>query len=324
MVTKIVHSRGWWVLVVGLAALVASLSAPCATVFGSPPNAGKVAPSGKQGFAGTKPGQEWSDNGLKTKFCWCPAGKFTMGSPKGLYEDQAEVTLSRGFWLGKYELTQGEWRQIMETTLRQQFDKIQFNNTRKPNYGSFDEGARYPMSCVNHDEATEFCRKLTEQERKAGRLPADWEYRLPTEAQWEYACRAGTTTKAAFELTRESANFDWDFHPNENRTAEPPRAKTVGGYRANAWGLHDMYGNVQEWCRDWYAAKNGIAIPRPGGTDPEVTEPGARRGMRVGRVARGGSFGTADWASSATRESSMNLTRALHRGFRVALVQSGK
>src|SRR5262245_65164824 len=82
-----------------------------------------------EGFAGTKAGQEWSDNGLKMKFCWCPAGKFTMGSPKdekdrGADEDQVSVTISRGFWLGKYEVTQGGWGKIMGTTIREQRDKF--------------------------------------------------------------------------------------------------------------------------------------------------------------------------------------------------------
>ena len=188
------------------------------------------------------------------------------------------------------------------------------------------------MSCVNHNEATEFCRTLTEQEGKAGRLPADWEYRLPTEAQWKYACRAGTTTSTAFKLTRETANYDWDWRQNEQKTAPESRIKTVGSYQANAWGLHDMYGNVSEWCRDWYARDERIfAMPHPGGVDPEVTDLGPLAlkkplGLKY-RVVRGGNYGpmiSTNQARSAMRGYHVSIGRSKALGFRVALVQSGK
>src|SRR5262245_51020450 len=103
-------------------------------------------------FAGTKAGQEWSDNGLKMKFCWCPAGRFTMGSPKEEKdrhdgEDQVPVTISRGFWLGKYETTQGEWEKTMGTSIREQRKK-----TNPSTFELWGEGASYPMYYVNHDE----------------------------------------------------------------------------------------------------------------------------------------------------------------------------
>jgi formylglycine-generating enzyme required for sulfatase activity len=281
-------------------------------------------------LVGTKAGQVWDGNGLKMKFCWCPPGKFTMGTPKGEVrskvpkgEEQVKVTLSRGFWLGKYELTRGEWQQIMGTTLRQQIAK-QLNQEKTKE--SIDEGASYPMSCVNYAEATEFCRKLTEQERKAGRLPADWEYRLPTEAQWEYACRAGTTTSTAFKLTRDTANYDWDWQPNGKSTGPPSRLKTVGSYPPNAWGLHDMHGNVSEWCRDWYGTPRHGPRPLPGGIDPEITDPGPAGGLPF-RAVRGGNYGpmiATNQMRSAARGHAFARTRTLATGFRVALVQSVK
>jgi formylglycine-generating enzyme required for sulfatase activity len=185
------------------------------------------------------------------------------------------------------------------------------------------------MSSVSYDEATQFCRRLTGIEAKAGRLSPGWEYRLPTEAQWEYACRAGTTTCTAFKLNRDSANFDWDWHPNQERKSPEPRAKTVGSYQPNAWGLHDMHGNVSEWCRDWYARDaRGAALPLPGGSDPEITDPGPfaqehPRALKY-RSVRGGNYGpmiSTNQTRSAAR--GHDRGRSLQIGFRVALVQTG-
>src|SRR5688572_3547406 len=133
-------------------------------------------------FCGAKAGEEREIAGLK--LCWCPPGKFTMGSParepeRRPGEDQVEVTLSRGFWIGKYEVTQGQWRQVVGEF---------------PGERTAGEGDEFPVYTVNFAEAEGFCRKLTERARASGGLPAGWEFRLPTEAQWEYACRAGTTT----------------------------------------------------------------------------------------------------------------------------------
>ncbi len=113
-----------------------------------------------------------------------------MGSPKddkerSSTEDQVQVTLTTGFWLGQYEVTQAEWRRIMQTAPWSGQDSVK-------------EGDEYSASYISWGGATIFCEKLTKQERAAGRLPAEWEYTLPTEAQWEYACRAGTTFRFSF------------------------------------------------------------------------------------------------------------------------------
>lgn len=258
--------------------------------------------------AGDRAGETWNGNGLGMEFCWCPPGTFTMGSPEDEpermeNERQVQVTLS-GFWIGKFEVTQAEWLRIMRTTLRDQ--------QRAPNRPRFGESPLHPMYWVDHYEAEEFARELTRRERAAGRLPKGWEYRLPTEAQWEYACRAGTKTATAFgnSLSSRQANFDGDFPYNDAEVAESPWKTTpVGRYPANAWGLHDMHGNVYEWCRDLYTES------LPGGADPEVVHGDPRR------VVRGGEWG---WMGSDCRSAARGRTDADSRtnttGFRVALV----
>jgi formylglycine-generating enzyme len=218
-------------------------------------------------------GAERADNGLKMAFCWCPPGTFRMGSPpasrwRSEDEGPATVTERRGFWMGKFEVTQAQWQQVMGSTLREQRAKDPTqprpvgDGTMRDHVG---EGPDHPIYYVSHAEAGEFCRRLTEEERRAGRLPPGWEFLLPTEAQWEYACRAGTTTATAFgdRLGSADANFDGTNPFNGAPVGPYPRGTTpVGRYRANAWGLHDMHGNVCEWCRDGYSGRLA------GGVDP--------------------------------------------------------
>jgi formylglycine-generating enzyme required for sulfatase activity len=162
---------------------------------------------------------------------WCPPGSFTMGSPSTEAGRQADretqhyVTLSHGFYLGKYEVTQEQYQSVMGD-----------------NPSSF-QGAKLPVEKVSWEDAMEFCKKLSEKEK--GRIPAGWEFTLPTESQWEYACRAGTTTM-----------YSWgdNINPKLANYADSGLDKTraVGSYRPNAWGFYDMHGNVWEWTADWY------------------------------------------------------------------------
>src|SRR5687767_1433085 len=133
--------------------------------------------------------------------CWCPAGRFVMGSPRSEPErrpgeDQVEVTLSRGFWMAKYETTQGLWKRVA-------------GSLPGPLTVELPAGDDLPVGNVNFAEAEAFCQKLTERCRQSGALSRNWEFRLPTEAQWEYACRAGTRTATAFgdRLSSRQANF---------------------------------------------------------------------------------------------------------------------
>ena len=226
-----------------------------------------------------------------------------MGSPKSEPErrpDEAQVrvTLSKGFWVGKYEVTQGQWVRVMGAL---------------PNRMTAGEGDDFPVYAMNHGEAESFCRKLTEQARASGVLGADWEFRLPTEAQWEFACRAGTTTATAFGNSLSSRQANFKGQPYNGAEAGPSLERTakVGSYPANAWGIHDMHGNVFEWCRDWYHAK------LPGGRDPDLSSKQASS-----RVRRGGCWADEGWpCRSACRVRFEPERRADHIGLRVVLVE---
>jgi len=197
---------------------------------------------------------------------WVEPGTFMMGSPvsepnRRSDETQHEVTLTKGFWLGKYEVTQSQWREVMGTS------------------PSLFAGDNLPVEQVSWEDAMSFCAKFTEQESGAARLPAGYIYSLPTEAQWEYACRAGTTTATAYgdSLSSTQANFNGTY-PYNGGVSGPYLGKTtnVGSYAANAWGFHDMHGNVYEWCHDWYGDYSDSA------TDPVGPISGADRVRRGG------------------------------------------
>ena len=261
-------------------------------------------------FGGSRAGDQCEVAGVK--LCWCPAGKFTMGSPpnepeRRPGEDQVEVTLTKGFWMGKFELTQGDWKRVVGDLP-----------------GPVDEragiGNDFPVYNVNFAEAEEFCRKLTARAHEASAMPRNWAFRLPTEAQWEYACRAGTTTATAFgdKLSSTQANFAGKPYNGASEGPSLDRATKVGCYPANAWGLHDMLGNEVEWCRDWYHAK------LPGGNDPDLSgfKGTPNRDGTWSRARRGSAWGDDGWASrSAFRQRFEPERRADHIGFRVVAVR---
>jgi len=290
-----------WIAFFPLSLQIACLVAMAGSIAlgDEPPAANAAAPKS----TGTKAGQVRDDNGLKMKFVWCPAGTFTMGSPtderdRQENEAQVQVTLTKGFWLGKYEVTQSEWQRVMRTApwVGKEWSK---------------DGGDCPATYVSWDEASKFCQKLTETERGAGRLPAGWRYTLPTEAQWEYACRAGVKSRFSFgDDKADLTEYAW-FELNSWAAGEA--AHPVGQKRANRWGLHDMHGNVREWCRDVYA------LELPGGTDPEVAAGGAWR------VYRGGSWRSVSGdCRSAERYRLAPGFRSTDLGFRVALCPSVK
>lgn len=297
--------------------------------------------------------------GLELTLMPIPAGTFTMGSP-GLPESDrppTRVTISQPFWLGRTEVTQGQWKAMMGTDVVEQVrrqlaeDRLAGKqlswrdavnrNVSDPNELVYNTADDAPMYWVSWEEAVAFCRRLTERERAEGRLPAGYEYRLPTDAEWEYAARAGTTTATyagemgikGFSNASVLDPIAWyrgnssegytgkGVNAADRKEKQYPGAiagpRTVATKRPNAWGLHDMLGNVWEWCADWYSPQlpDGSVRDPTGPTAGSITAAGG-----PGRVIRSGSWTAGShvvhvafriWQKSGQRESAL--------GFRVAL-----
>ena len=246
----------------------------------------------------TKKFTEIDCNGVKLELVKIPAGTFMMGSPEnelGRQDDEIlhQVTLTKDYWLGKYPVTQAQWQAVMGNNL------------------SYFKGDNRPVENVTWHETKEFCEELNRL--YAGKLPQGYKFDLPTEAQWEYACRAGTTTALnnGTNLTNLADNCSnlaevaWNDWTEEGTQTYP-----VGQKRPNAWGLYDMHGNVDEWCRDLYDDYSSGAV-----VDPVVSQTGSSR------VFRGGCwFSEAFWCRSACRNSFRPSWCIYHLGFRLALV----
>ena len=208
-------------------------------------------------------------------FVWIPPGTFVMGSPAsedgrdGDEGPQHEVTLSKGFWLGVYEVTAGQFLEFLNATRKDSgilFDEYCPISASRYHLGgnSFGSDARQPMCNVSWNACVAFCDWLTSK--------GDSVYRLPTEAEWEYACRAGTTAAFSFG-TDKSLLGEYAWHAGNSRDVTHP----VGEKKPNPWGLCDMHGNVCEWCHDWYGEYGGGAV-----TDPAGPSSGSRRVLRGG------------------------------------------
>ncbi len=233
--------------------------------------------------------------GQKVTVRYVPGGEFLMGIPadeaeRGDDENQVRVTLSSHYWMGETEVTQGQWEAVMGS-----------------NPSKF-KGASLPVEQVSHDDAEGFIGKLNAKSRPA----SGWRWALPSEAQWERACRGGTETVFSYgnSLDSTQANFDGNY-PYGNGKKGPYLEKTaaVKSYAANGYGLYDMHGNVWEWCSDWY----GETLP--GGVDPQGPKTGS------GRVGRGGSWnGYGGGCRSADRGRLAPGLRFSLLGFRLAAV----
>lgn len=211
--------------------------------------------------------------GVTIEMVEIPAGKFLMGSllnEEGHGTDegpQHEVTISQSFYMGKYQVTQAQWRAIAR------LPKV--NADMPPDPSGF-KGDKLPVERVSWEHAMEFCERLSRATGKS--------YRLPTEAEWEYACRAGTTTPFAFgeTITPEIVNYDGNYPYGSAKKGEyRGRTVEVGSLGvANEFGLYDMHGNVWEWCADWYSENYYSQSPS---TDPTGPNTGSSRVLRGGR-----------------------------------------
>jgi formylglycine-generating enzyme required for sulfatase activity len=245
-------------------------------------------------------------NSIGMELIRIPKGEFMMGSPTteknraAPAEDQVRVTISRDFLLGKTEVTRGQWTTVMETT-----------PWRGSGGKSNDD---LPAANVSWDDARAFCWKLTVREWGSGRLAANEAYRLPTEAEWEYACRAGTTTVFSFgNEESQLGNFGWFGWSDGNSGG---KAHPVGTKKPNPWGLYDMHGNEAEWCSDWFS------IGLDGGVDPVgPVVPVGNEGS--GRISRGGGWwhDPKDCRSARRSCSSWPADQHDYQGFRVARSQ---
>jgi formylglycine-generating enzyme required for sulfatase activity len=233
---------------------------------------------------GSKAGEEREfeiSKGVKMTFCWCPAGDFVMGSSQAEEgrdsdEDQVKVTLSKGFWMGKTEVTQAQWQAVMGSN------------------PSYFKGDNLPVDSVSWEDTQTFLTKLnaligSDDGRKMV---------LPTEAQWEYGCRAGAAGPYSGGTL---GQVGWYIDNSGGKT------QAVGTKKANAWGLHDMHGNVWEWCQDWYQDE------LPGGGDPQGAISGSYRVYRGG-----GLLNYAIGCRAASRNFITPSITSIIFGFRVA------
>ena len=255
-------------------------------------------------WEGLEVGSTWTEPITGMEFVYIPPGRFMMGSPKnekGRYDDESpvhKVHFAEGFWMGKYPVTQAEWQTIMG------------------NNPSNFKGERRPVENISWDDCQEFLKKLNEAATSVethGR--ASLPFRLPSEAEWEYACRAGTTTPFSFgeTISTDQANYDGNStYGNGKKGVYRQQTTDVGSFPPNAWGLCDMHGNVWEWCADtWHDNYN--EAPNDGSIWGSLND-------KKAKVLRGGSwFDDPGIVRSALRSRVSPVSRGYDQGFRVVV-----
>lgn len=266
-------------------------------------------------------------NQIGIEMIWVPPGTFMMGSTDGEVEaayktakdylgesaklesftrekPRHPLVIREGFYMGRYEVTQGQWQALMGTTVQQQRDKV------NPSWAMRGEGDKYPMCYVSWDEAQQFIAKLNQ-------MNDGYTYSLPTEAEWEYACRAATTTAFEFgdSLNSAQANFDGNYpYGGAEKGINRQMTTPVGSFQPNAAGLYDMHGNVSEWCQDWYHDSYNTA--------PNDGSAWLSGGDQKYRVLRGGSWKYSGYQlRSAYRDGNSPSGRLGIVGFRVVAVR---
>jgi formylglycine-generating enzyme required for sulfatase activity len=265
------------------------------SILTKPKKGQKKAPTEK-GAVAAKEKKQPVTNSIGMKFVWIPPGSFVMGSPdseegRSPSETPHKVKLTRGFYMGVYTVTQEQWQAIIG------------NNPSK-----FKGQKNLPVEQVSWNDCQEFIGRLRQKDKRS--------YRLPTEAEWEYACRAGTTTPFHFgkTISADQANYNGGFRYGKGKLGLDRRKTTpVGSFPPNAWGLYDMHGNVFQWCHDWYIPyRLKDEVDPQGGPGPFV------RNSENGRVNRGGSFWCPpDMCRSAHRNWGNAKHRRSYLGFRI-------
>ncbi len=257
------------------------------------------------------------ENSIGMRLAWIPAGEFLRGSPdteegrEPAEGPQRRIRLTRPFYLGIHEVTQGQYRHVIGKN--PSFYSASGGGAK---YGIRGNTDNHPVETVSWEDATAFCQTLSAlpAEREPGRT-----YRLPTEAEWEYACRAGTDTPFHYgtSFSSQQANFKgkWPYG-GAAEGPSPGHPVPVGSYQPNAFGLFDMHGNVWEWCQDWHSPDYYV-------TSPDVDPPGPDSGSR--HVIRGGSWGVHSYnCRSACRSDGVHPQAYLFSlGFRVAMDRAG-
>jgi formylglycine-generating enzyme required for sulfatase activity len=227
-------------------------------------------------------------DGITLEMVSLPAGKFTMGSAESNYEKPPHQVKVNSFAIGKYPITQAQYQAVMGT-----------------NPSRFKNNPQNPVESVGWDDAQAFCQKLSQITGKT--------YRLPTEAEWEYACRAGTTTRYYFgDNDNQLGDYAWGRENSNNKT------HPVGQKKPNGWGLHDMSGNVWEWCEDdWHDSYAGAPDDGTAWIDNDNRS-------QSRKCLRGGSWLiNPNRCRSAIRPGLLPVDRYSSGGFRVACVSPG-
>ena len=268
-------------------------------------------------FDPSNPPKTWTTSSTSNiEMIWVEPGTFMTyllmvpnvipGGGLDLPEPNIKVTLTKGFYLGKYEVTQAQYEAVMTGNTS--------GASATPSH--FGGNPNRPVEMVSWDDAQVFLTRLNAAEQAAGRLPAGWAYVLPTAAQWEYSCRAGTTTAYSWgdSIDSSKANYNWDGEANDGNDFKQTR--DVGQYTANPWGFFDMHGNVREWTADWWPSFYSNSNSQSAVVDPTGPSSGS------GRVLLNGSWSdTGEYMQSAWTHFLGATSGGSSRGFRVSLQQ---
>ncbi len=246
------------------------------------------------------PFSHWTEPVTKTDFVYIPPGKFLMGNSESMNRSENadlihSVEITRGFWMATIEITQAQWEKVM--------GKAEIHPEKPSPFWGIN--TKYPKVSISYYDVQEFLRKLNE--RSPGK-----HFRLPTEAEWEYACRAGTDTRFSFgnTLSDSIACFNAEIITDFSKFAmKPEHPRPVGSYAPNKWGLYDMHGNVFEWVSDWYA---------PYSSEEQINPKGPENGEL--KVISGGSwYFSAEKAQSFYRMTHAPSLWGISIGFRIAM-----